>query len=139
MLPNASSIYARMRPSYILYTSDPFLGAKLDNLAKEFAMTEPMNARKDDRFKIAPLSEYYEDLLRADAFLARNTLPGQAKSDLQAYLAQKEVKIKEKITYLAEKRNISYKEMWNQIQSGTVQEVSKQELADLPDDENDSD
>lgn len=110
-------------------------------LPKEFyKVTEiDMNMRKDERFKIAPLSEFYEDLLRADAFLARNTLPGQAKSLLQSYLGQKQSKIHERITYLAEKRNISFKEMWQQIQNGTVQELSKKELVDLQDDGNDED
>jgi len=98
-----------------------------------------MTGKKSERFKIAPLSEFYEDLLKADAFLARNTLPNQAKSLLQSFLGQKQLKIHERINYLAKKRNISFDEMWNQIQSGTVQEVSKQELVDLPDDENDSD
>ncbi len=74
-----------------------------------------------------------------DAFLARNTLPGQAKSGLQAYLAQKEAKIKERVTYLAEKRNISYKEMWNLIQSGKVEQMSKQELSELQEDDSEVD
>ncbi len=97
-----------------------------------------MSAKKSERFKMSPLSEFYEDLLRADAFLARNTLPGQAKSLLQAFLTQKEPKIRERIAYLAKKRNISFDEMWDRIQAGTAEETSKQEMAELQDDDNDA-
>jgi hypothetical protein len=99
-------------------------------------MTElVMNTKKSERFKMAPLSEFYEDLLRADAFLARNTLPNHAKSLLQAFLTQKEPKIRERIAYLAKKRNISVDEMWDLIQSGNAEQTSKQELTELPEDE----
>ncbi len=87
---------------------------------------------------MSPLSEFYEDLLKADAFLARNTLPGHAKSLLQSFLTQKEAKIRERVAYLATKRNISFEEMWNQIQAGTVQDFTPQEIADLQDDDDDT-
>jgi hypothetical protein len=90
-----------------------------------------MSPRKDERFKITPLSEYYEDYLRADAFLARNSLAGQAKSLLQAKLTEKEQKIKDRIAYLARKRGISMEDMWNQIQKGEAQHMNKDELAEL--------
>lgn len=96
---------------------------------------EIMNAKKDDRFKMSALSEFYEDLLRADAFLARNTLAAQGKSLLQSYLAQKEAKIRERVGYLAKKRNISFDEMWNQIQAGTAQYMAKDEFAELQEQE----
>ena len=103
-------------------------------------MPEPdMNAKKADRFKMPPLSEFYEDLLRVDAFLARNTLSAQAKSLLQAFLTQKEPKMRERVQYLADKRGITFAEMWQQIQSGKVQEMSKEELAEIQDDGNDED
>lgn len=94
-----------------------------------------MNAKRPGRLQIGALSEFYEDLLRADSFLANNSMASQGKSLLQSYLGQKETKIKERIAYLAKKRNISPDEMWQQIQSGAAQQMSKQELADIQDEE----
>lgn len=90
-----------------------------------------MSVKRTGRLQIGALSEFYEDLLRADSFLANNSLASQGKSLLQSYLGQKESKIKERITYLAQKRNISFEEMWQQIQSGTAQQMSKEELTDI--------
>lgn len=97
-----------------------------------------MNAKRTGRLQIGALSEFYEDLLRADSFLANNSMASQGKSLLQSYLGQKEAKIKERIAYLAKKRSISFDEMWQQIQAGTAQQMSKQELVDIQD-EGDSD
>ncbi len=90
-----------------------------------------MNAKRTGRLQIGSLSEYYEDLLRVDAFLANNSLASQGKSLLQAFLTQKEQKIKERVTYLAAKRNITFEEMWQQIQSGTAQQMTQDEVSDL--------
>jgi hypothetical protein len=90
-----------------------------------------MSGKRTGRLQIGAISEFYEDLLRADSFLANNSLASQGKSLLQSYLGQKEAKIKERIAYLAQKRNISFEEMWQQIQSGTAQQMSKEELSDL--------
>jgi hypothetical protein len=90
-----------------------------------------MNAKRTGRLQIGALSEFYEDLLRADSFLANNSLASQGKSLLQSYLGQKETKIKERIAYLAKKRNISFEEMWQQVQSGTAQQMSQEELNNL--------
>lgn len=93
---------------------------------------DPMPPKKSaERFKMSPLSEFYEDLLRADAFLGRNSLAAQGKSLLQAKLNEKEAKIRERVTYLARKRNISFDEMWQQIQTGTAQQMSQDEYTDL--------
>lgn len=90
-----------------------------------------MSVKRTGRLQIGALSEFYEDLLRADSFLTNNSLASQGKSLLQSYLGQKEAKIKERITYLAKKRNIGFEEMWQQIQNGTAQQMSKEELTDL--------
>jgi hypothetical protein len=94
-----------------------------------------MNAKRTGRLQIGALSEFYEDLLRADSFLANNSLASQGKSLLQAYLGQKESKIKERVTYLAKKRNISFDEMWSQIQSGTAEQLTRDELKEIQSDE----
>lgn len=90
-----------------------------------------MNAKRTGRLQIGALSEFYEDLLRADSFLANNSLAAQGKSLLQSFLGQKEAKIKERVAYLAKKRNIGFEEMWQQIQNGTAQQMSKEEANDL--------
>jgi len=90
-----------------------------------------MNAKRTGRLQIGALSEFYEDLLRADSFLANNSLASQGKSLLQSYLGQKEAKIKDRVSYLAKKRNISFEDMWSQIQTGTAQQMTREELADL--------
>jgi len=98
-----------------------------------------MSAKRDERFKMAPLSEYHEDLLKAEAFLARNTLSAQARIIIQSSLVHNKEKICEGVTYLAKKRNISIDEMWGEIRAGKADGTSKQESSDLQDDESDLD
>jgi hypothetical protein len=90
-----------------------------------------MSAKRTGRLQIGAISEFYEDLLRADSFLANNSLASQGKSLLQAFLSQKEAKIRDRVAYLAAKRNITFEEMWQQIQNGTAQQMSHEELTDL--------
>ncbi len=102
-------------------------------------MTEPvMSPRRDDRFKMAQLSEYHEDLLKADAFLSRNTLSAQARIILQASLVENKEKICEGVSHLAKKRNISLDEMWGEIRAKKADGTSKHESSDLQDDESDA-
>lgn len=94
--------------------------------------TEEMSQpKRTGRLQIGALSEFYEDLLRADSFLSNDSMAGQGKVLLQEKLSEKESKIKERIRYLAEKRKISFEDMWNQIQSGTVQQMSKEEFSEI--------
>lgn len=90
-----------------------------------------MAAKRAGRLQIGALSEFYEDLLRADAFLANNSLASQGKSLLQSFLSQKEAKIRDRIHYLAKKRNISFDEMWQQIQQGDAAQLTRDEVAEL--------
>jgi hypothetical protein len=80
-----------------------------------------MTKRKDGRFTIAPLGEFYEDLLAIDAWINNRTGAAQANSLLCAKLMQRQTEIRDRVEYLAEKRNISAKEMWIQILNGTAQ------------------
>jgi hypothetical protein len=50
---------------------------------------------------------------------------------LQSFLSQKEGKIRERIAYLAKKRNITPDEMWSQIQKGDAAQLTQDEIADL--------
>ncbi|NET10727.1 MAG: hypothetical protein F6K09_08455 [Merismopedia sp. SIO2A8] len=90
----------------------------------EHGETTSMNPRRTGRLQIGALSEFYEDLLRADSFLANNSIAGQGKSLLQSHLSQKESKIKDRVAYLAKKRNVSFEELWTQIQSGTAEQLT---------------
>ncbi len=94
-----------------------------------------MSAKRAGRLQIGALSEFYEDLLRADSFLANNSLASQGKSLLQTFLGQKEAEIKERVAYLAKKRNISFDEMWTQIQSGAAEQLTRDELKEFQSDE----
>jgi hypothetical protein len=83
-----------------------------------------MTKRKDGRFTIAPLGEFYEDFLTVDSWINNRTTATQANSLLCAKLMQRQAEIRDRVEYLAEKRNISTKEMWTQILNGTAQRKS---------------
>jgi hypothetical protein len=112
------------------------MAVKVSNLKGEYLEKQiEMNAKRTGRLQIGALSEFYEDLLRADSFLANNSLASQGKSLLQAFLGQKESKIKERVAYLAKKRNISFDEMWSQIQSGAAEQLTRDELKEIQSEE----
>lgn len=92
--------------------------------------TEPM-AAKDERLRIPPLGEWYEDLLRADSAINGRSEPVQAASLLCAKLQEREAIIQKRIRYLAAKRNISFEEMWLQILKGGYEKLSPQEIGEL--------
>lgn len=83
-----------------------------------------MTKRKDGRFTIAPLGEFYEDVLTVDSWINNRTTATQANSLLCARLMQRQTEIRDRVEYLAEKRDISPKEMWVQILNGTAQRRS---------------
>lgn len=87
-----------------------------------------MAKRKDGRFTIAPLGEFYEDFLTVDAWINNRTTATQANSLLCAKLMQRQAEIRDRVEYLAEKREISAKEMWAQILNGTAQRKNSEEL-----------
>jgi hypothetical protein len=86
-----------------------------------------MTKRKDGRFTIAPLGEFYEDYLIVDAWINNRTTAIQANSLLCAKLMQRQVEIQSRVEYLAKKRAISAEELWSQILSGTAQKKSSDE------------
>lgn len=77
--------------------------------------------RKDGRLTVAPLGEFYEDLLKVDSWINNRTTAIQANSLLCAKLMQRQPEIKERVSYLAKKRDISADELWQQILSGDVE------------------
>jgi hypothetical protein len=86
---------------------------------------------KRERLFIGELGEYYNDLLTIDSLINSRTAPNQANSLLCAKLQERETKIRERVQYLADKRGISFKEMWDQLLTGSYQKLNPEEYADL--------
>ncbi|WP_199331324.1 MULTISPECIES: hypothetical protein [unclassified Leptolyngbya] len=85
-------------------------------------------AAKDERLRIPPLGEWYEDLLTVDSAITGNTEPAQAASLLRAKLKERETIIAKRVQYLAAKRGIPFEEMWLQILKGKYQKLTQDEI-----------
>lgn len=79
---------------------------------------------------IAPLGEFYEDLLKVDAWVTAQTVAGQGKSLLCAKLMQRQEEIRSRVQYLAAKRGISADELWSQILKGEAKKLDLDEIAE---------
>lgn len=88
-----------------------------------------------ERFSIAPLGEFYRDLLEIDSWINARTAATQANSLLCAKLQEREAKIRERVAYLAKKRGISPDEMWVQILKGQAEDLSPDEIQPLDEQE----
>jgi len=80
------------------------------------------------RLQVPALGEYYDDLLYIDSWINNRTKVAQAQSLLCSKIQEREARIRERVTYLATKRGISDKEMWQQILSGKAEATSIDEL-----------
>lgn len=89
--------------------------------------------RKDDRTVIAPIGEYYEDLLSADSTINARSNAVQGSSLLCAKLQERESKIKERVQYLADKRGISFDECWKLCVTGKLEKITPEEWSTMPD------
>lgn len=76
--------------------------------------------RRDGRLNVTPLGEFYEDLLKVDAWINARTIAAQANSLLCAKLMQRQAEIRDRITYLARKKGVSSDELWDLILSGEI-------------------
>ena len=83
--------------------------------------------RKDRRFNIPALGEWYNDLLTIDSWINGRTKGGQAQSLLCAKLQEREPRIKERLQYLAQKRGITVEEMIALILSGKAEPLLVEE------------
>lgn len=81
----------------------------------------------DDRIKLTPLGEVYEDLLTLDAAINGRSAGVQATVLLYAKLQEREPRIKERIQYLADKRRISFEECRQQLLTGAFKKISPSE------------
>lgn len=88
----------------------------------------PVSMARRERFSIAPVGEFYRDLLEVDAWINARTASTQANSLLCAKLQEREPKIRERVAYLARKRAISPDEMWVQILKGEAQDLEPGEV-----------
>lgn len=87
--------------------------------------------RKGERLQVPAIGEYYQDLLTIDAVINDRTVVVQAQSLLCSKLQEREARIKERVQYLADKRNLSFKEMWDQLLTGIYEPLSPQEYLAL--------
>ena len=97
------------------------------NIKIEVTETE-MNMPRKERFSIAPLGEYYLDLLTIDSKINARSKAIQGNSLLCAKLQEREPKIRERVEYLAKKRGISPDDMWMLLLKG--ESLSPEELKD---------
>jgi len=86
---------------------------------------------KDERPRIASLGEWYEDLLSVDSAINGRSEAQQAASLLCAKLQERQDRVKERVRYLAAKRNISFEEMWLQILKGNYRKLTPKKLSEL--------
>lgn len=93
--------------------------------------TKSDDMAKRERLFIGELGEYYNDLLTVDSTLNNRTAPSQANTLLCSKLQERDEQIKEQVRYLADKRGISFREMWNQLLIGNYQKLNPEEYAEL--------
>jgi hypothetical protein len=84
-----------------------------------------------DRQYISYLGEYYDDCWTIEAELKSRTKTTEGASLLCAKLQEREEKRNKMVQYLADKRGISFKEMWNQILTGKYTPLTPDELAKI--------
>lgn len=89
------------------------------------------NMARRERFSIAPIGEYYRDLLEVDSWINARTASTQANSLLCSKLQEREQRIKNRVEYLAKKRGITSDEMWIQILKGQAEDLKPDEIVDL--------
>lgn len=84
-----------------------------------------------DRQYISYLGEYYDDCWTIEAELKGKTKTAEGASLLCAKLQERDEKRNKMVQYLADKRGISFKEMWNQILIGKYTPLTSDELAKI--------
>jgi hypothetical protein len=95
---------------------------------KRSTAQEGLVMARRERFSIAPVGEFYRDLLEVDSWINARTASTQANSLLCAKLQEREARIRERVDYLAKKRGISSDEMWVQILKGEAEDLGPGEI-----------
>jgi hypothetical protein len=88
----------------------------------------PEMAKKDERLSLPALGEYYDDLLIIDAWINNRTKATQGQSLLCAKLQERETRVRDRVTYLAQKRGVTPDELWLQILKGEAQRLSPADI-----------
>ncbi len=88
--------------------------------------------RRDDRIGMSSLGEYYEDVLEIDARMNARSKAEQARTLVYAKIQEREGKVKERVQYLANKRGISFQEMWDMLLTGDgYEKITPVEYAEI--------
>lgn len=87
--------------------------------------------KRSNRIQLPALGEWYEDLLKIDSIINGRSEPMQGQSLLCAKLQEREEKIRERVTYMAAKRGISFDQMWSQMISGNYEPLSFSDMEEL--------
>ncbi len=80
------------------------------------------------KIQLAPLGEYYADLLALDSWINGRANSGQAHSLLCSKLMQREAMIKERVAYLAKKRGVDADILWFEILKGEADPIESDEI-----------
>ena len=96
----------------------------------KYILVKPSVARKDERLLVAPLGEYYDDLLAVYAFVTDRTRSTQGNFLLCEKLREEAPKVRESVAYLAKKRGIEPEKLWNQILKGEAKKISPEEIVE---------
>lgn len=83
-----------------------------------------MPRKNENRLTIVPIGEWYTDLLAIDAAINARTPGQQAASLLCSKLQEREQKIRDRVQYLADKRGITFDEMWQAIARGEYKQIA---------------
>ncbi len=90
------------------------------------------------KIQLAPLGEYYADLLALDSWINGRANAGQAHSLLCSKLMQREELIKDRIAYLARKRGVNPELLWMQVLKGEAEPIDANEIV-IEDEANEND
>ena len=93
---------------------------------KDQAMPKPT-----ERQYVSYLGEYYDDCWTIEAELKSRTKTTEGASLLCIKLQEREETRNRMIQYLANKRGISFQEMWNQVLMGKYTPITPDELAKI--------
>ena len=96
-------------------------------------------AKADDRLTLPSLGEWCHDLLMVDAAVSGRSPTIQLQYLGCAKLQEREARIRERVEYLANKRGISFDEMWRQLVTGKYSKITPSEWAELSEEEDDDD
>lgn len=84
-----------------------------------------------ERQYINYLGEFYDDALAIEAAIKNRSKTAEATSLLCSKLQEREVKRTAMVQYLANKRGITFDEMWNLILTGKYEPITGDELAKM--------